>query len=192
MRAALDRYFAAESLDDSLDAVEDITVIPLEGDGTVISRADRLFETLTGRDDWVAALRQADAILVATHSQGCPVSTLLLERLYAGGYIRSPHNAPAVFQLDDILQATSLVDAEYPRVGFLGLCGVHSGPLAYLSQSSIIGPWMRTFENAAAHELFEFQDSESATSQRYISALSAVLDHGCKLLYVASLNDQCV
>lgn len=74
-------------------------------------------------------------------------------------------------------------------------------------------PYLQYFENAAAHELFEFQvslnlsssflpllreteascvsqDTESAVSRAYTASLSSALDHGVKFVYVASLNDQ--
>lgn len=188
MRAALERYLG----DAPIEALESLTVIPLEGDGTVRFRVDKLFGELTGNNGWVKDLREADAIFVGTHSQGCPVSTHLLAKLFDEGYIRSPHNTSAVYQLDDILKSTSLVDREYPRVAFLGLCGVHSGPLTTLSQSSVVMPYIQYFENAAAHELFDFQDTESETSKSYIASLTTVLDHGCKMVFVASLNDQFV
>lgn len=91
--------------------------------------------------------------------------------------------------------------------------GVHVGPLAYLNSSSVVMPYLQYFENAAAHELFEFQvsrksrlspsfvagltrlcfvsqDTESAVSRAYTASLSSALDHGVKFVYVASLNDQ--
>jgi hypothetical protein len=48
------------------------------------------------------------------------------------------------------------------------------------------------FESAAARELFEFQDVNSAVSQKYMTALRSVLDHGVRFVYVASLDDQVV
>lgn len=34
------------------------------------------------------------------------------------------------------------------------------------------------FENAAARELFDFQDTESEVSKKYVKALTSVMDHG--------------
>lgn len=65
------------------------------------------------------------------------------------------------------------------------------------------------FENAAARELFEFQDTETDVSKEYVKALNTVMDHGVslrkvlarsfadhfyqtKMVYIASLNDQVV
>ena len=41
----------------------------------------------------------------------------------------------------------------------LALCGIHLGPLVYLSTSSVVQPHIQYFENTAARELFEFQVS---------------------------------
>lgn len=40
------------------------------------------------------------------------------------------------------------------------------------------------FENAAAGELFDFQDTESEVSKKYIKALTSVMDHGVSRLLV--------
>lgn len=52
--------------------------------------------------------------------------------------------------------------------------------------------WLQYFENAAATELFEFQNTNSEVSKNYQRALSNALDHGVKFVYVASLDDQVV
>lgn len=72
------------------------------------------------------------------------------------------------------------------------MCGVHLGPLYSISTSSVIQPYLQWFENAAARELFEFQDSASAVSKEYTKALGMVLENGVKVVLLASLNDQVV
>lgn len=66
---------------------EDITVIPLEGEGKVDERVDKLATSLTSRSDWLAALAEADAIFLTTHSQGSIVLTQLLARLIDQGKV---------------------------------------------------------------------------------------------------------
>jgi len=56
----------------------------------------------------------------------------------------------------------------------------------------LVQPYIQYFESIAARELFEFQNTESAVSKEYVKSLQNVLDHGIKMLYVASLNDQVV
>jgi len=41
----------------------------------------------------------------------------------------------------------------------LALCGIHLGPLIYLSMSSVVNPYIQYIESVAARELFEFQVS---------------------------------
>jgi hypothetical protein len=48
------------------------------------------------------------------------------------------------------------------------------------------------FESAAAAELFEFQNTSSERSRMYVKALANVVEHGTKMVYVASLDDQVV
>ncbi|KAF7320275.1 hypothetical protein MKEN_00812200 [Mycena kentingensis (nom. inval.)] len=168
--------------------LENITTIPLEGEGTINQRVEKLYTTLVSREDWMTAIHEADVIFVATHSQGSIVSTHIISRLINDGHIRtggydassptrsSPQPPPPPRQ----------------RVCCLALCGIHLGPLRYLNSSSLLLPYIQYFESAAAKELFEFQNTESEVSRAYVDALTSVLDNGVKMVYVASLNDQVV
>ncbi|KAF8148719.1 hypothetical protein B0H34DRAFT_207701 [Crassisporium funariophilum] len=183
--------------------LEKITKIPLEGDGTIEKRVDRLYSNLKENEEWMSDLHDADAILVATHSQGSIVSTHLLDRLIHDNHIVTGRNQRSV--LDTVTGAEGFPAAigvvggqpggrrrKVQRVCCLALCGIHLGPLRYLRSSTLVGPYLQYFESAAALELFEFQNTESAVSKAYMKALGNVLDHGTKMLYVASLNDQVV
>ena len=98
-------------------------------------------------EEWVADLHAADAIFVATHSQGTIVSTHLLDRLVRDGHIRTKRSA--------LGQSPSERPAQ--KVCCLALCGIHLGPLRYLNTSSLLQPYLQYFESDAARELFEFQ-----------------------------------
>jgi hypothetical protein len=98
---------------------------------------------------------RADAIFIATHSQGCPVSTLLLDRLIREGHIKTaglavPPIIPGV--IDSAMPRT-----KPQRVCLLGICGVHHGPLRWLHNSNVVNPYITYFESPAARELFDFQ-----------------------------------
>lgn len=80
----------------------------------------------------------------------------------------------------------------YQKVCMLAMCGVHLGPLYSISTSTVIQPYLQWFENAAARELFDFQENTSAVSQAYHKALSMVLENEVKVVLLASLNDQVV
>jgi hypothetical protein len=102
---------------------------------------------------------RADAILLATHSQGSVVTTQLIDRLISEGHIRTGKNPEAAAR---VARHAGVVPPVNPhRVCCLALCGIHLGPLYYLNTSSLVQPYIQYFENAAARELFEFQVSPS-------------------------------
>ncbi|KAF9511500.1 hypothetical protein BS47DRAFT_1486796 [Hydnum rufescens UP504] len=150
--------------------LEKVTKIPLEGEGSIETRVSKLFRNWQDNLEWVEDLHSADAVFVATHSQGCIASTQLIDLLIREGHIN-----------------TGLNPMEVSR-----LCGVHHGPLHWINNSTVFNPYITYFESPAARELFEFQDAESPASIAYRDALRRVLDHGTKMVYVASLNDQVV
>ncbi|KAG8805664.1 hypothetical protein FRC18_006544 [Serendipita sp. 400] len=176
--------------------LEKLTTMPLEGEGTIDRRVEKLYQDLLSRQDWVDDLHDADVVFVATHSQGSVVSTHLLEKLIADGHLRTSKNWEIVKTVAETSAGgigMSIAPPQPPqRICCLALCGIHLGPLLYLGTSSIVNPYIQYFESAAARELFEFQDTESAISKKYLAALETVLDHGTKFVYVASLDDQVV
>lgn len=167
-----------------------ITKIPLEGEGTISRRVDKLYQNLIGNKEWMDDLQNADVIFFATHSQGSVVSTHILDRLITDGHIRT---APRDLTADAIAVGSGGSIARPPqRVCCLALCGIHLGPLRYLSTSSLVLPYIQYFESTAARELFEFQNTDNQISIDYVKALKNVLDNGVKMVYIASLNDQVV
>jgi len=168
-----------------------ITKIPLEGQGTINGRVDKLYQNLIGNQGWMSDLQDADVIFFATHSPGSIVSTHLLDRLIGDGHIRT---AARVLGSAAVAIASGSVSTMRPpqRVCCLALCGIHHWPLRYLSTSSLVQPYIQYFESIAARELFEFQNTESQLSKDYVKALRNVLDNGVKMVYIASLNDQVV
>ncbi|KAJ4493004.1 hypothetical protein C8J55DRAFT_220605 [Lentinula edodes] len=166
-----------------------VTKIPLEGEGTIDRRVEKLYENLMSNRSWVDDIHNADVIFVATHSQGSVVSTHLIDRLIRDRHIRTAKNA-ASEPISDL--GINMVPLSPQRVCCLCLCGIHLGPLRYLSSSSLLQPYIQYFESAAARELFEFQNTESDVSKAYVQALRNVLHNEIKMVYVASLNDQVV
>ncbi|KAJ3852998.1 hypothetical protein EV368DRAFT_39790 [Lentinula lateritia] len=166
-----------------------VTKIPLEGEGTIDRRIEKLYENLMSNRSWVDDIHNADVIFVATHSQGSVVSTHLIDRLIRDRHIRTAKNA-ASEPISDL--GINMVPLFPQRVCCLCLCGIHLGPLRYLSSSSLLQPYIQYFESAAARELFEFQNTESDVSKAYVQALRNVLHNEIKMVYVASLNDQVV
>ncbi|KAJ7042417.1 hypothetical protein C8F04DRAFT_76864 [Mycena alexandri] len=192
MVSALEEFQAAYNV-----SLETVTCIPLEGEGTIEGRVGKLYSALTSNAEWMTALHAADVIFVATHSQGSIVSTHLLDRLIRDGHIRTGGSDVSKEPGSPGAAMPSVSSATLPppppqRVCCLALCGIHLGPLRYLSSSSLVLPYLQYFESAAAKELFEFQNTESEVSKAYVKALSNVVDNGTKMVYIASLNDQVV
>ncbi|WVQ95861.1 hypothetical protein IAU59_002960 [Kwoniella sp. CBS 9459] len=205
MGQAVKQFFQDKGVDDLR-----LTLMPLEGEGTIESRVDRLYKAYLSNPAWINDLRRADAIFFAAHSQGCIVTTHLISRMIAQGHIRTSENAEAVARCEWAFGPIGVVPDEprrgrrgasvhlqgseggHQKVAMLAMCGVHLGPLYSISTSSVIQPYLQWFENAAARELFEFQDSASAVSQAYQKALSMILENEVRVLLLASLNDQVV
>ncbi|KAI9461906.1 hypothetical protein BJY52DRAFT_164367 [Lactarius psammicola] len=169
---------------------EKVTQIPLEGEGTINKRVEKLYTNLLANHEWISDLHAADAILVATHSQGSIVSTHLLDRLIHDKHIKTSKTSDLLASASAALVPGGTRPAQ--RVCCLALCGIHLGPLRYLSSSSLVLPYIQYFESAAAKELFEFQTTTSEVSKSYVKVLRNVFDHGVKMVYIASLNDQVV
>lgn len=62
----------------------DIEKVALEGEGRIGERVDNLWKLML---NWIDHIRRADLIVVASHSQGVPVSIMLLEKLIELGLI---------------------------------------------------------------------------------------------------------
>ncbi|KAF9107587.1 hypothetical protein BGX27_008685 [Mortierella sp. AM989] len=150
---------------------EDVTIIPLEGEGKVMNRVEILHESLMQNRHWKNAVHEADLVLVATHSQGTPTSILLLARWIEEGLLRVKEDDP-----------------KSQRIGMLAMAGITHGPFPFLKGNLIL----RWFEADAAKELFEFMDSESYIAKKYREGLKTVLSSGVRLTCVASLEDQVV
>ncbi|KAK0235150.1 hypothetical protein EDD85DRAFT_773550 [Armillaria nabsnona] len=172
--------------------LEKVTGIPLEGEGTIGGRVDKLYTSLASNAEWMDDLHECDALIVATHSQGSVVSTHLLDRLLREGHLVASFTSGEQEPLSPGIEPGLVAGRKKQRICCLALCGIHLGPLRYLSTSSLFQPYFQYFESEAARELFEFQNTESDVSKAYISALQNVVDHGAKMVYIASLNDQVV
>lgn len=164
MAASVKLYFKTEhgvTLSDNA-----ITMVPLEGEGKVEDRVNQLYSKLVDNSVWLEAVSSADVILWATHSQGTPVSIMLLQRLLERGHVHI------------IRQSVCL----------LAMAGISHGPFPALKGSLIV----KYFEADAARELFEFMDSHSSISQKFHQSLKYVLKCGLKVVLTGSMQDQVV
>jgi hypothetical protein len=114
MVAAVKNYFCQEhglSISDTT-----ITSIPLEGEGKVEDRVNTLYANLVQCTAWLEAVSSADVILWATHSQGTPVSTLLIHRLLERGHIHTYRQS----------------------IGMLAMAGISHGPFPGLKDNLVV------------------------------------------------------
>ncbi|KAJ2688837.1 hypothetical protein H4R19_006538, partial [Coemansia spiralis] len=123
-------------------------------------------ELMPRRDQRAQALRAADTVFVVTHSQGTPVSAMMIERLLEMG----------------------LLDTARQRVAMLAMAGISHGPLPHLKDNVVV----RYIESETARELFELMDPSSHQSQRYVAALSTILHKGVRLVCIGSWVDEAV
>lgn len=68
-----------------------ILPIALEGHGKIEERVNKLYDQLISRNEWLDALKKADVVFLATHSQGSVASTQLLARMLDQGLIVGSH-----------------------------------------------------------------------------------------------------
>lgn len=110
----------------------------------------RLYSSLVSNSEWMDDLREADVIFVATHSQGSVVSTHLLNKLIDESIIYTRPDEvvvsggegfPTTVGLPQVLAVPS--ERKIQRVCCLALCGIHLGPLRYLSSSSLVAPYIQ-------------------------------------------------
>ena len=99
-------------------------------------------------NEWMKDIHEADAIIVATHSQGSVVSTHLLDRLISDKHIRT-HVEQVELSGGETFPSSvgvSFSPTRKPqRVCCLALCGIHLGPLRYLSSSSLLQPYFQVY-----------------------------------------------
>ncbi|RKO99067.1 hypothetical protein CXG81DRAFT_15080 [Caulochytrium protostelioides] len=144
----------------------DVTTIPLVGEGTVEERVAKLHAQLVDNAFWLQHLRDAELVMIAAHSQGSPVSSLLVSRLIDEGYVH-PHRQ---------------------RVCLLAMAGISHGPMPSLKGNLIV----QYVEAEAARELFEFNNPSSAISRKYRYAVQNMLTHGVRITAIGSWYDQVV
>lgn len=66
----------------------EIEKIALEGEGKIAERVDILWKLLL---NWMEDIRKADFIMIACHSQGVPVTMMLISKLIAFGCVSNTH-----------------------------------------------------------------------------------------------------
>ncbi|GAD98953.1 hypothetical protein AOR_1_574094 [Paecilomyces variotii No. 5] len=101
----------------------DVQKIALEGEGRIAERVDLLWKLLL---NWIEDIRKADFVLVACHSQGVPVATILVSKLISFGCLNAQ------------------------RVGICAMAGVNLGPFPDFKSRWISGSAGELFDFAHA------------------------------------------
>lgn len=145
-----------------------ISKIALEKEGMIFDRVEFFYEILTR---YKKELNEADTVYFVSHSQGCPVSILLLSRLIEEGILLPP--------------------TKKRKIGVLGMAGINNGP-SYGMEKKWVAKIFFSFEGDPLKELFEFQDFNSVQSKKYMAALKLIISCNVKICFVGSITDQLV
>src|ERR1700733_13927738 len=127
----------------------------------------RLYKSLLNNIEWMDDIHTADAILVATHSQGSIVSTHLLDRLIHDKHIRTTRSVTTTIDAAQALAGGGVhavpgvqsIAVAPQRICLLALCGIHLGPLRYLSSSSLLQPYIQVGVGDRIYDVGVFSNS---------------------------------
>lgn len=154
-----------------------VTLIPLVAHGVVAKRVENLWQQLVPYAD---TIREADCILWVTHSQGTPVSVMLLAKLLEEEWIRPRSRCSAM--------RSKFRTTSFQRIGLMAMAGIGHGPIPAIKHNTVV----KYFEQDAARELFEFCSSERPITTEFCHALHTILERGVLVLAGASWYDQVV
>lgn len=144
-----------------------IQKIALEKEGKIFDRVQFFTDILT---KWESELNDADFIFVASHSQGCVVSIILLARLIKLGILKDPIKK---------------------RIGILGMAGINNGPFYGVDKSFFMKAYS-AIEHESMTELFELTKFTSEQSLVYKESTQIIINANVKICFIGSINDQLV
>lgn len=165
---AVIRYCVDNGLiDDSESNHLSIQKIALEKEGKIFDRVKFFTEILV---KWRKELNEADFIYIASHSQGCVVSIILMARLIKLGILVNPIKK---------------------RIGILGMAGINNGPFYGVDKSFFMKAYS-AIEHESMMELFELTKFDSQQSLVYKESVQIIVNANVKLCFIGSINDQLV
>ncbi|SCV03619.1 LAME_0H11870g1_1 [Lachancea meyersii CBS 8951] len=162
----------------------EISKIALEREGKVMDRVEFFLDVIK---KWVDEINKADFIYFVAHSQGCPVSIILLAKLIEQGIIQLDQTDQGPQDQD----TKTLKLAKKKVVSILAMAGVNNGPFYGVDQTLFVRAYS-TIENDSLRELFQFQDFDSVLARKYIQSLKIIIASNVKVTFVGSINDQLV
>lgn len=155
----------------------EIEKVALEGEGRIGERVENLWKLLL---NWIEHIRSADLIILACHSQGVPVTIMLLAKLIELGIVTNA-------RIGVCAMGKQRSSCEYwlSCLANAAVAGVSLGPFPdYRSGMGIL--------MGSAGELWEFSKPESEISKRLEESVKAVLNYGARITYIASMDDQLI
>lgn len=162
------RYFVDNGMINDHESHDmSIQKIALEKEGKIIDRVEFFSNIMT---KWKDELNMADFIFIASHSQGCVVSIILLAHLIQNGILERPAEK---------------------RLGILGMAGVNNGPFYGIDKTFFMKAYS-AIEHDSLMELFELTKFDSPQSLAYKEAIQTIISVNVKICLVGSINDQLV
>lgn len=165
------RYFGEKQVPFEIDRIS------LEKEGEILDRVGFFFNVMK---DFTAEIQEADFIYFVSHSQGCPVTIILLARLIEAGIIKLGDSGN-----ENTKQNGNKI------ISVLGMAGINNGPYYGADQTLIVRAYTKIAKDSMM-ELFEFQKFDSIQSKELMQSLRIIFAKGIKLTLVASINDQLV
>lgn len=161
----------------------EISKIALEKEGEILERVDFFYEVMK---KWSKEINDADFVYFVTHSQGCPVSIILLAKLIDTGII----NVENTNILDDVDIG---LEFNYKKkvISILGMAGINNGPFYGRDQTLLVRAY-QTIAKDAMMELFELQKNDSLQSKKVLQGIRILVNNNVKLTFIGSINDQLV
>lgn len=159
----------------------EISKIALEREGEVMDRVNFFFDVMK---NWTKELNQADFIYFVAHSQGSPVTMLLLGQLIDNGIIKLENTS--FFNAEDVP-----VSSNKKVISILAMAGINNGPFYGADQTLFVRAY-QTIERESLRELFQFQKFDSNLSKQLLRSIRIIIGSGIKITFVGSINDQLV
>ncbi|CAG8629404.1 139_t:CDS:2 [Ambispora gerdemannii] len=145
----------------------DITSISLNGYGMILNRRDDFLKQIQGNKTKCDKIKNAKILFMVGHSQGVPVSVLLMDKLIEVG----------------------LVNPDHQQICACLMAGISQGPVKRFDVAERLAQILDDDQSA---EMFALQRSSSPISRAYRDAASHILKRGVKVLYLACGNDEAV
>lgn len=159
----------------------EICKIALEKEGEIFERVNFFFEVMK---NWAKEINQADYIYFVCHSQGSPVTMLLLAQLIDAGLINLDNTR--FFNEGDVPFSTNK-----KLISILSMAGINNGPFYGADQTLFVRAY-QTIERESLRELFQFQKPDSLVSQKLIRSIRIIVGSNVKIVFAGSINDQLV